>query len=436
MAHYPIFLSHIHEDQLLAGVFKDLVERAFVRAVRVFVSTHEDDLRAGDDWFEEIRKRLIAAETVVLLLTPLSLSRPWVNFEGGAAWFLGKHVIPVCAHGLDVSKLPPPFNRVQAIDLRKQTDIRRLLKEIAKRADLDVPDPNLDPLVVAAGTAPHSNGSIDDNPVGNTRLDARLAAEDPMQNSGEDELPEFLNSDEQFEWRLSDAFPGLRGVESIDNCDDAVGRLEVLLRPALYQWQQDERGTRSRYHPFWWFRGPSNSSIERAEVMSDGRFLIGFNELRVKRIVAVRAFSRPDRDFVYLETHADDPVGCYQYEQDGVKNALKNLFDQGEPHRYFVSEECGLWNGQAVSLGEFLDGSTLVDGRPVRLTGAERRVRFLTPYNMIICGKRHVINQTRADYQVLRILDGILYGDRTVDDLVELVANLPQPEYYHDTEIW
>ena len=72
---YPTFISHIHEEHELAGKPKETRESCFLHAVRAFVSSHEENIRVGDDGFADIESHLRAADTVVLLLTRRKLKR-------------------------------------------------------------------------------------------------------------------------------------------------------------------------------------------------------------------------------------------------------------------------------------------------------------------------------------------------------------------------
>ncbi|HEX8672409.1 MAG TPA: toll/interleukin-1 receptor domain-containing protein [Longimicrobium sp.] len=124
---YQIFVSHIHEERDLAIAIKNTIEDCFLGSVRVFVSSDTGDLRSGDDWFERIAGTLREAQMVVLILSDVSISRPWINFEAGAAWFTGTHtVLPVCVGGMQISRLPPPFHRKQALQLGGPPDFDRL----------------------------------------------------------------------------------------------------------------------------------------------------------------------------------------------------------------------------------------------------------------------------------------------------------------------
>jgi len=49
-----------------------------------------------DRIFEELNE----TKVLISMLSPVSVSKPWINFEAGAAWMNKKVVIPVCIGGM------------------------------------------------------------------------------------------------------------------------------------------------------------------------------------------------------------------------------------------------------------------------------------------------------------------------------------------------
>jgi hypothetical protein len=237
-------------------------------------------------------------------------------------------------------------------------------------------------------------------------------------------LPPHIGSAELFSYRISDAFPGIRGTEEL-NGPEAADRLDVLLRAPLHRLRKDDFGEMYANHPFWWFRGGANMHIVEYERLEPGKVLINIDELRVRRVVAVREFSVPERDFVYVEVEADQPVGIYSYAEGDIERRLQKSV--ASYRGYYVAEEYGLWNGRLLTREEYDDGGAVVDGKPVRTIGSELRVRYLTPYNLILCGNHHVINHNKFDEDTAGLLDGILRGEEDVPALIEYVRRLPRP---------
>lgn len=124
------FISHIHEDYQLAASLKDLIEEAFAGAVEVFVSS--ESIAPGDDGRERIRDNLQRADDFLILLTPRSYTRPWVNFEAGAA--LGRNIrfIPVLAKGLAIRDVGSPLGDPQMLSLDTIDSVTRLITTLAQ----------------------------------------------------------------------------------------------------------------------------------------------------------------------------------------------------------------------------------------------------------------------------------------------------------------
>jgi len=409
---FNIFLSHIHEEQELAHALKNAIESAFLDAVRVFVSSHEQDVRVGDEWFKEIEASLRESEAVILLLSPQSVKRPWVNFEAGAAWFLDRRVIPICSRGLSINDLPPPFSKRQAISIASEEDRDTLIEDIASVAGLRVPDYSFDEII-------EKNSPIENQ-------NQQGTGEEEQQEEGEDDEEEILpsySSSELFEWRLSDAFPGLRDVKIIKDAELAVDRLEIVLRDPLFR--RNPGTDEGRYFPFWWFRG-GNYPIDKFRRLGRDRCLVGMKELRIARIAAVRSFSSGERDFLYLESTGQEPIGCYEYGEGEIQRRLEKTREGEIESDYCVREEYGLWQGHPITREEYDDGAAMINGEPTRTEGAELRARYLTPHNMLICSKISVVNNHKIDRKLRRVMNKILRNESDVSDLIAFVDGLPR----------
>src|SRR5436309_1278335 len=102
-----VFVSFIHEEQRVADAVQRFLRTHLQRDV--FISANPWQVYAGEDWLQRIRQELEACRVVILMLSPASVGRPWINFEAGAAWLAGKVVIPVCFGGLRANGLPKPY---------------------------------------------------------------------------------------------------------------------------------------------------------------------------------------------------------------------------------------------------------------------------------------------------------------------------------------
>jgi TIR domain len=76
-----------------------------------------------EKWLERVKKELQVADVVVLMLSPRSVDRPWINIEWGAAWILERaDILPALYSGLTADDLPKPFGDDRAIDIEKNPE--------------------------------------------------------------------------------------------------------------------------------------------------------------------------------------------------------------------------------------------------------------------------------------------------------------------------
>jgi hypothetical protein len=127
-----IFISHISEEASIVKVFKDWIESTFLGQSEVFASRDADDLPAGNKWIDEIDQALDSAVAFLVLCSPASLMRPWINFQTGWGWIKGLPVIPICHSGLKNDDLPPQISSFQAIEIDSDGFVSDLLSRLAK----------------------------------------------------------------------------------------------------------------------------------------------------------------------------------------------------------------------------------------------------------------------------------------------------------------
>lgn len=109
-----VFISHICEEREIAVAFRELVVSSFLGMIDVFVSSDEHSIAMGQKWLSNITQALQTCAVEVILCSPESVKRPWINFEAGAAWIRDIPVIPLCHSGIEPSNLPLPLNLLQA----------------------------------------------------------------------------------------------------------------------------------------------------------------------------------------------------------------------------------------------------------------------------------------------------------------------------------
>ena len=145
-----VFISHVRTEQDLAMLLKEKIEKHFLGWVNVFVSSDQESIEAGDSWLDALRRALKTANLQVVLCSPASIGRPWVNFEAGAAWLLGIPVVPLCHSGLEPDNLPMPLATLQGGKVSDASALARVYARIAKLVPCDVPEIDMNALAAAA----------------------------------------------------------------------------------------------------------------------------------------------------------------------------------------------------------------------------------------------------------------------------------------------
>jgi hypothetical protein len=137
-----IFISFIHEEHAVASAVQRLLQSQLgLSNQSVFVASDEWQIFAGEDWLRRIKEELSPAKIVILMLSPRSIQRPWVNFEAGAAWITGIPIIPACFAGLLKHALPKPYSNIQALEL--PGDAYYLITSVAHYLNVLPPPPVL-----------------------------------------------------------------------------------------------------------------------------------------------------------------------------------------------------------------------------------------------------------------------------------------------------
>jgi hypothetical protein len=131
-----VFISHATANKKIARTLAGALEAAS-KDVKTFVASRPGDIRADKDWLREIERSLKNAGVYIIILTPESVYRPWVNFESGAAWFFDRQLIFVKIQALPRDEIPLPImsRQVYALD-----DVEQL-KAIFQTIDLPLENP-------------------------------------------------------------------------------------------------------------------------------------------------------------------------------------------------------------------------------------------------------------------------------------------------------
>jgi TIR domain-containing protein len=142
-----VFISHIAEENDLAVLLKEQIADDFLGKVECFVSSDTASILAGDNWLKSVEDALKTASVEVILCSPASVKRAWINFEAGAGWMRDIPIVPICHSGLTPRSLPMPLTVLQAISASEPTGLQKLYETIADRHKSRVPRPRFDSLI-------------------------------------------------------------------------------------------------------------------------------------------------------------------------------------------------------------------------------------------------------------------------------------------------
>jgi hypothetical protein len=119
-----IFLSYSHQD---AAIAKSLYTNLKGAGASCFMA--EKDISAGELWEEKIRRELVSANYVLILVTPRSKNSLWVAAEAGAAWVLEKPLVAALMF-VDPNELIEPIKKRQWRIVETQEQIDGLINEL------------------------------------------------------------------------------------------------------------------------------------------------------------------------------------------------------------------------------------------------------------------------------------------------------------------
>lgn len=146
---FSIFISRINEHKEISKKLKELLESHFGEKIQVFDADDPNCIPFSADWFTTIKEGIQSCNLMIILCSPLSVKRPWINFEAGAATILGKSIGPICFAGQTAGNLPSPLNyiRSQAVDLTDHEKFKQyfdgLLNGVAHELKTETPNLNV-----------------------------------------------------------------------------------------------------------------------------------------------------------------------------------------------------------------------------------------------------------------------------------------------------
>jgi len=406
-----VFLCHAHPD---ADKVRALYARLKADGVDAWLD--KENIIPGQDWELEIRKAVRESDIVVVCLSKQFSQKGYrqneVRIALEEASLQPEGEIFIIPARLEECNYLESLKRFHGVDLFEERGYEYLMRALRLRADK---------IGVNIKTDKSIESEIISSSISTTVVDGLNW--------------EYVSQSTIFHGRICDAFPGLRGVGSFEG-EEAVNRLNTLLRSPLCV-NLGASPMSGKIMPVWWWRGRANMYVHDFECLESDRILLDNLELKIGHVVAVREFNSEQRDFVYVQSLPEKPTGLYQHSEKWLQNHLQDKLKKG--HGYYYFEEYGLWQNKMVTRQECDDGAAIIDGKPVKIRGAELRLRYVTPYNFILCGGDHVLignsNEPSIDIELTKLLDEILLGKKMIEDLVDFVDNLPSTKRFPDHDI-
>jgi hypothetical protein len=140
MPKFTVFLSHITVESRLADLIKRHLVHDFIGLVEVFESSDRLSIPAGAKWLTEVMEGLQRANLHLILCSQDSTSRPWIQFEAGAAHLRQIPIVPLCHGGLTCAQLPVPLSEYEGIQASDPEGLVALYRAIATALGSNIPE--------------------------------------------------------------------------------------------------------------------------------------------------------------------------------------------------------------------------------------------------------------------------------------------------------
>jgi len=132
-----LFISHATVDKKIAETIGREITYVFGKKIFIFCTSIPGVIPVGEDWLADIEDKLKKSKVCLVLITSNSIDRNWLWFELGAFWLKSKtraiKIFPLCTSDIDLSKIPSPLDRLQAITFRNKDEIDELFLELKRK---------------------------------------------------------------------------------------------------------------------------------------------------------------------------------------------------------------------------------------------------------------------------------------------------------------
>lgn len=218
-----------------------------------------------------------------------------------------------------------------------------------------------------------------------------------------------------FDERMREAFPGVRGLVTLEDPAETRDGLEIILRqPLVFR-----TGEEAWYYPIWWLRGMTHYHVERYRCLETTNVhLINEFELDVRLMTAYRS-EVLDCQFVYLESPPLEQSGLYHWTPEDIQGVVDALG--------WAYERVGFFRGRYITETEFDDGYATIGGEVVKTDlDAEERMRPITDYNLFVAPVESRIANMGFEQEFEALCNELLTKQTDLNRFVRFVRRLPR----------
>lgn len=135
-----LFISHAVVDRRLVECFVDLLHAGMNINYNDIYCTSNGKIPSGESFTEDIRQNLIASDAVIFLMTKSFFESKFCLNEMGAAWLLGRTIIPILTPALNFRILEnTAFKGLQARRINVKNDIVEIYQELVSKGIIQSP---------------------------------------------------------------------------------------------------------------------------------------------------------------------------------------------------------------------------------------------------------------------------------------------------------
>jgi hypothetical protein len=153
---FRLFLSHDSRDTELAKVIATTLSRITLGQLDVWFSSDDSPsggIRPGRVWLDEIRSQLQMSKAIIVLLTPTSLSKPWILFESGfGASITSCEIIPLCVGINTLRDVPFPLAMFQCYQLADYESLKNFSRKLLQLYEINFDEEMSSPVLAKAIT--------------------------------------------------------------------------------------------------------------------------------------------------------------------------------------------------------------------------------------------------------------------------------------------